>query len=128
MPDDPIGIDLARRIYDFGLTADDLGPRQYGTAALSKARRSLGLDWPDGLEPTPTELAQEPDTGDRLPKADVLVVTWTIAEMLALADVLTPGVNPRTRWYRYDRFFEDQYLPLIRNGAPSRFANRHGAY
>jgi hypothetical protein len=128
MPDDPIGIDLARRIYDFGLTADDLGPRQYGTAALSKARRSLGLDWPDGLEPTPTELAQEPDTGDRLPKADVLVVTWTIAEMLALADVLTPGVNPRTRWYRYDRFFADQYLPLIRNGAPSRFANRLGSY
>ena len=128
MPDDPIGIDLARRIYDFGLSPDDLGPRQFGTAAASKARRALGLDWPAGLEPTPTELAVEPDTGDPLPKADVLVVTWTIAEMLALADVLTPGVNPRTRWYRYDRFFEDQYVPLIRNGAPSRMAERLASY
>lgn len=128
MPDDPIGIDLARRIYDFGLSADDLGPRQFGSAAASKSRRALGLDWPAGLDPRPAELAAEPDTGDALPKADVLVVTWTIAEMLALADVLTPGVNPSTRWYRYDRFFEDQYLPLIRNGAPSRWAQRLASY
>jgi hypothetical protein len=128
MFDDPIGIDLARRVYDFGLTPDDLGPRQFGAAAASKARRPLDLEWPDGLEPIPTELDEEPDPGDRLPKADVLVVTWTIAEMLALADVLTPGVNPRTRWYRYSRLFEDQYLPLIRNGAPARLARRLGSY
>jgi Phosphorylase superfamily len=128
MADDPIGIDLARRIYDFGLTPDDLGPRQFGSAAASKARRPLGIAWPAGLDPVPTELAEEPGEGDPLPKADVLVVTWTIAEMLALADVLTPGVNPRTRWYRYDRFFEDQYLPLIRNGAPARMANRLGSH
>jgi hypothetical protein len=128
MADDPIGIDLARRIYDFGLTPDDLGPRQFGSAAASKARRPLGIAWPAGLDPVPTERAEEPGEGDPLPKADVLVVTWTIAEMLALADVLTPGVNPRTRWYRYDRFFEDQYLPLIRNGAPARMANRLGSY
>ena len=128
MFDDPIGVDLARRIYDFGLTEDDLGPRQFGSAAAAKARRPLGLDWPPGLEPKPTELDEEPDTGDRLPKSDVLVVTWTIAEMLALADVLTPGVNPRTRWYRYDRFFEDEYLPVIRNGAPARMAGRLGSY
>jgi hypothetical protein len=128
MIDDPIGVDLARRIYDFGLTEDDLGPRQYGSAAAGKTRRALDLDWPTGLEPVPYELTVEPDTGDPLPKADVLVVTWTVAEMLALADVLTPGVNPRTRWYRYDRFFEDEYLPLIRNGAPSRFSMRLGSY
>jgi nucleoside phosphorylase len=128
MPDDPIGIDLARRIYDFGLTADDLGPRQFGSTAAAKARRPLGLDWPAGLAPQPMELAEEPATSDRLPRADVLVVTWTIAEMLALADVLTPGVNPRTRWYRYDRFFEDQYLPHIRGGAPARMAERLGSY
>ena len=67
----------------------------------------------------PFELAVEPDPADPLPRADVLVVTWTAAEMLALADVLTPGVNPRTRWYRYARHFED-YLPEIRGGAPAR--------
>jgi hypothetical protein len=91
MADDPIGIDLARRIYDFGLTPDDLGPRQFGSAPASKARSPLGIAWPAGLDPVPTELAEEPGEGDPLPRADVLVVTWTIAEMLALADVLTPG-------------------------------------
>lgn len=128
MADDPIGIDLARRIYDFGLTADDLGPRQHGSAALAKQRRTLDLPWPAGLEPQPAELADEPDEHDPMPRADVIVVTWTVAEMLALADVLTPGVNPRTRWYRYKRGFEDEFLPQIRNGAPSRMAGRLASY
>ena len=91
-------------------------------------RRPLGLAWPAGLDPVPTELAVEPDDSDPLPRADALVVTWTIAEMLALADVLTPGVNPRTRWYRYKRHFDDEYVPLIRGGAPARMAGRLGSY
>ena len=57
----------------------------------------------------------------------MLVVTWTRDEMQALADVLTPGVDPSRRWYRYDRKFEE-YLPSIRNGAPARFASRLGSY
>jgi hypothetical protein len=126
MPNDPVVGDLARRVIDYGLTPDDLGPRQYGTEARSP-RRDLKLTFPASLAPTPVELDVEPATSDPLPRADVLVVTWTVAEMLALADVLTPKVNPRTRWYRYDRKFEE-YLPNIRNGAPSRMANRLGSY
>jgi hypothetical protein len=128
MADDRIGTDLARRIYDYGLTPEDLGPRLFGSAAASKQRRALDLPWPSGLAPTPGELPAEPDPGDPLPRADVLVVTWTAAEMLALADVLTPGVNPRTRWYRYSRFFEDDYLAEIRDHAPARMANRLASY
>jgi nucleoside phosphorylase len=124
---DPVGVDLARRIYDYGLTPDDFGPRLHGRAVASKARAALSLPWPDGLEPRPHELDVEPDVGDPLPRADVLVVTWTAAEMLALADTLTPGVNPRTRWYRYARDFES-YLPEIRGGAPARAARRLGSY
>ncbi|MEO6571303.1 MAG: hypothetical protein ABIO83_07110 [Ilumatobacteraceae bacterium] len=124
---DRIGVDLARRIYDFGLTADDLGPRLHGQAAGAKARAALTIDWPTGLDPRPQALAFEPDVTDPLPRADVLVITWTAAELLALADVLTPGVNPRTRWYRYARHFEE-YLPEIRGGAPARMAGRLGSY
>ena len=124
---DPVGGDLARRIYDYGLTPDDFGPRLHGQAAARQARATLDIDWPVGLAPTPTELAVEPDVGDPLPRADVLVVTWTAAEMLALADTLTPGVNPRTRWYRYARKFE-QFLPEIRAGAPARAVGRLGSY
>lgn len=126
-PRDPIGVDLARRIYDYGLTADDLGPRLHGGAVEAAPRGALFLPWPAGLEPTPEELPVEPDPGDPLPQADVLVVTWTAAELLALADVLTPGVDPRRRWYRYDRFF-DSYRPSIRRGAPALAANRLGSY
>ena len=125
--DDGVGVDLARRIYDFGLTAEDLGPRLFGHAAEAKARRALDLPWPAGLEPRPQELPVEPDPGDPMPRADILVITWTAAEMLALADVLTPGVNPRTRWYRYDRLF-DTYRPNIRKGAPAQNANRLASY
>lgn len=124
---DPVGVDLARRIYDYGLTADDFGPRLHGRAATGKARAALTIAWPSGLAPTPQELPTEPDTGDPLPRADVLVITWTAAEMLALADTLTPGVNPRTRWYRYDRHFEE-YLPQLRPGAPARGVGRLGSY
>ena len=91
-----------------------------------RGRRSTSTGRP-GWSPTPNELAVEPDVGDPLPRADVLVVTWTAAEMLALADTLTPGVNPRTRWYRYARDFE-QYLPEIRGGAPARAVGRLGSY
>ena len=107
------------RIIDFGLTADDLGPRQFGAAAARAPRRDLRLPFAAATRPKPSELADEPDPSDPLPQADVLVVTWTAAEMLALADVLTPSVNPRTKWYRYDRHFEE-YLPTIRKGAPAR--------
>lgn len=124
---DPVDIDRARRMIDYGLTADDFGPRRHGPAATTKARADLGLAWPAGLAPVPHELPVEPDVTDPLPRADVLVITWTAAEMLALADTLTPGVNPRTRWYRYARNFEG-YLPEIRRGAPSRNAGRLGSY
>ena len=120
------GDDRARRIIDFGLDPDDLGPRRHGAAA-AVARAALPLDWPPGLEPTPAPLDHEPDPSDPLPRASCLVVTWTKEELRALADVLTPGANPSTRWYRYDRDFE-RYLPSIRKGAPARFANRLGSY
>lgn len=56
----------------------------------------------------------------------MLVVTWTVAEHDALADVLTPRVG-RNSWYRYARDF-DAYLPDIRNGAPARAAGRLASY
>jgi len=116
-------IDTERRIIDFGLTAEDLGPRQpAGFAPLA----ALGLPFPAAVAPAPQPLASEPDPDDPLPRADVLVVTWTVAEVEALADVLTPGFA-RNNWYRYARDFAS-YLPKIRNGAPARAAKRLGSY
>jgi len=54
-------------------------------------------------------------------------VTWTVAELEALADVLTPGFV-RRRWYPYSRLFEERYRPQIRGGAPSLGVGRLGSY
>jgi nucleoside phosphorylase len=119
--------DLARRIIESATTPEDLGPRQFGAAAFAAPRRALGLDWPAKHVPKAVPLDHEPATSDPLPQADVLVVTWTRDEMHGLADVLTPGVDPSKRWYRYDRSFE-AYLPNIRRFAPARGARRLGSY
>jgi hypothetical protein len=118
-------IERAREIIEFGLTADDLGPRKVEVEPTELA--DLGLPWPEGLAPQPQPLEVEPDTADPLPAADVLVVTWTVAEVEALADTLTPGFS-RKNWYRYDRFFDTKYRPQIRKGAPALKVNRLGSY
>ncbi len=115
--------DPERLKIDFGLTEADLGPRQPPQPALMA---ELGLPWPPGLAPQPQPLDVEPDVSDPLPRADVLVITWTVAEVEALADVLTPGFN-RNSWYRYARDFDD-YLPQIRARAPARAAKRLASY
>jgi hypothetical protein len=56
---------------------------------------------------------------DPLPKADCLVVTWTVEEAKALADVLTPGYPSKTAWYHYAHNFTTKFVPIIRKRAPA---------
>lgn len=56
------------------------------------------IPWPQGLAPTPATTSATPT--DPLPKADVLIVTYTKAEGYALADILTPGVHSSS-WTPY---------------------------
>jgi hypothetical protein len=88
---------------------------------------SLGIPFPQGLAPTPQPIEPPPATDAPLPQADVVVVTWTVAELNALADVFTPEF-PRARWYRYNHRFENQYQPQIREGAPALKAQRLGSW
>lgn len=118
-------IELARHIIEFGKDEEDNQDRKVEAEATALA--DLGLAWPDGLAPEPFELNPEPATSDPLPEADVLVVTWTVAEVEALADTLTPGFS-RKNWYRYDRFFQEKYVSQIRKGAPALNAKRLGSY
>lgn len=134
---------LARRIIDFGLTEADLtlGARDTlasadrdallqtvpGRPRLQATQDRLAGLFPAGLRPAPALLDPAPAATDPLPQADYVVITWTVAELQALADVLTPGIS-RTRWHPYARDFTARYLPLIRPGAPARAANRLGSY
>lgn len=113
-------------MIDQGAGPADLAvnPEPTVTASLTA---DLGIPFPDGLAPDPQPISPPPSPNDPLPQADVLVVTWTVAEVNALADVLTPG-NGRNSWYRYARDFDQKYRDQIRPGAPALNANRLGSY
>jgi hypothetical protein len=127
---DPVA--MARHIIEFGATPEDFTPthelgQRSGAPDEEAARIDLGLAWPAGLAPTPTPLATPPDTSASLPRCDYLVVTWTVAEADALADVLTP-THSRQKWYLYDRKFQEKYKDKIRKGAPSQRVERLGSF
>lgn len=90
------------------------------------------LEYPGGLGPKPKPLSPKPNPESALPRANILVVTWTVAEQNAMADILTPGVS-RNGWYRYRRNFDSHFDALIRTGngvkqPPSRTVNRLGSW
>jgi nucleoside phosphorylase len=106
-------------------------------AAHTPPRANVPLAFPSGLEPTPDDTPPERGPSDPLPEADVIVITWTVDEVAALASVLTPGVSSQVpkklvrskkrHWMPYDRKFSD-YVSAIRSGAPARAAKRLASF
>jgi hypothetical protein len=101
------------------------------------------LPWPkkkngESLAPKSQRLPKTPKPSAALPKADIVVVTWTVAEGFALGDVLTPGYRdvrsknkiPKntTPWYTYRPSNFSEYKKKLRPAAPARKANRLGSY
>jgi nucleoside phosphorylase len=91
-------LDLTRHIIEF----DPRQPSHYLFSATPHSGEALDMathltpdpiPWPAGLAPTPRTMDPAPVDDNPLPAADVLVVTYTVAEGYALADVLTPGVG-----------------------------------
>ncbi len=119
LTDDPTGAELARHIIEF-----DPGSRR--VFALDATSRAVlqPIPWPKGLAPTPIAAPRGIAAEDPLPKADVLVVTWTAAEVRALADVLTPGVSS-DQWLTYRHRFDSFYRARIDKQAPALGAD-HG--
>jgi len=66
-------------------------------------------------------------TAGALPKADVLVVTWTVDEGHALSRVLTPGKDSRNDYVAYRHNFA-RISKKMRKGCPALEAGRLGAY
>lgn len=130
IPKDPTQI--ARDRIDAGRTElDDLADSGVNVDAMAPAlaglMAQLNIPFPTGLAPIPQPINPKPGPDAALPKADVLVITWTIAEQTALCDVLTPGVA-RTSWYRYSRNYVSHYDALVRDGAPSKRFKILGSY
>ena len=122
-------VDIARMVLSSGIQDFDmeLHPSLDGVPDGALGKRILGIPFPAGLEPSAQPIDPPPDPTAPLPKADVVVVTWTTDETDALADVLTPGIG-RAKWHRYAKDFETKYKPFIRPGAPALSAGRMASY
>jgi nucleoside phosphorylase len=127
--------EIARYLLSRGTraTAGDGGAR-----AAHAPPRALKkpIPFPSGLAPVPATAPPDRASSDPLPRADVVVITWTVDEVAALAGVLTPGVSPeipkskrtsKPHWVPYDHNFAD-FAPQIRGTAPAQHAKRLGSF
>ena len=84
---------LRRSIIDFDSEGTDGAEfRAVAPLAATGLSKFVDIPWPAGMAPTPGG----PPAGESLPRADVLVVTWTVDEGHALSRVLSPGFDSHT--------------------------------
>jgi len=117
--------DLQREIIDF----DSQAPEGMAFLAFTTATglsRFTDIPWPKGLAPTTGPKPAGSGKGP-LPRADVLVVTWTVDEGHALSRVLTPGKDSRNDYVSYTHHYAT-ISKRMRKGAPALIAKRLGAY
>jgi hypothetical protein len=118
-------VDFQREIIDF----DSEGPAGAAFMAFSKATglsRFTEIPWPKGLAP---KTGAKPAGGSNspLPRADVLIVTWTTDEGHALSRVLTPGKDSQNDYIPY----KHNYASIARTmskASPAVEAKRLGTY
>jgi nucleoside phosphorylase len=117
--------DFQREIIDFDSEAPE-GRELFAFSTATGLSRFTDIPWPAGLAPK-TDKTAGTGTGGRLPKGDVLVVTWTVDEGHALSRVLTPGKDSRNDWKPYTRNF-GSISKKMRPGCPALQAKRLGTY
>jgi len=117
--------DFQREIIDF----DSEAPAGLQFLAFSTATglsRYSDVPWPKGLAPK-TGAKPRGTSSSPLPRADVLVVTWTVDEGHALSRVLTPGKDSHNDYLSYTHNFA-AISKKMRRGCPAIEAKRLGAY
>jgi hypothetical protein len=121
----PSDEDFAREIIDF----DSEAPSGLAFLAFTTATglsRFTDIPWPQGLAPK-TGPAPGKKSNAPLPRADVLVVTWTVDEGHALSRVLTPGKDSHNDYLSYTHNYAT-IAKKMRKGCPATEAKRLGAY
>ena len=87
----------------------------------SKQKSLTPIPWADNNRPELKRAAV-----DVIPKADVLVITYTSAEGQALADVLTPGYESKD-WNKYTTNFSS-FESELTNRSPAKFSKDLGVW
>jgi Phosphorylase superfamily len=117
--------DFQREIIDFDSESDD-GLRFLAFSTATGLSRYTELSWPKKLAPV-TGLKLSRTSAQPLPRADVLLVTWTVDEGHALSRVLTPGKDSRNDYLSYTHNFAT-LAKKMRRACPAIEAGRLGAY
>lgn len=117
--------DFQREIIDFDSESSP-GLQFLAFTKATGLSRYKDIPWPQGLAPQ-TAATAGGIAGGPLPKADVLVVTWTVDEGHALSRVLTPGKDSRDDYLSYTHRFAE-IAKTMRPGCPALQAKRLGAY
>lgn len=117
--------DLQREIIDFDSEAP-AGKEFLAFSTSTGLSRYKDPPWPKGLAPK-SAVSPGGHAGGPLPRADVLVVTWTVDEGHALSRVLTPGKDSRNDYLSYTHNFSS-IARKMRKGCPAIEAKRLGAY
>jgi nucleoside phosphorylase len=117
--------DIQREIIDFD-SESPAGREFFAFSTATGLSRFTDIPWPEGLAPKTG--AKPPGTGrGPLPRADVLVVTWTVDEGHALSRVLTPGKDSRNDYVSYTHKFNKISSKMQKN-CPAVQAKRLGTY
>jgi len=117
--------DFQREIIDFDSEAAE-GREFLAFSTATGLSRFTDIPWPRNLAPqTSARLARKSNSA--LPRADALVVTWTVDEGHALSRVLTPGKDSHNDYLSYTHNYAT-ISKKMRNGCPAKEAKRLGAY
>jgi hypothetical protein len=117
--------DFQREIIDFD-SESTAGLQFLAFTTATGLSRYTDVPWPKRLAP---KTGPKPRRGSSsaLPRADVLLVTWTVDEGHALSRVLTPGKDSRNDYLSYTHNFA-ALSKKMRPGCPALQAKRLGAY
>ena len=116
---------LQREIIDFDSEGTE-GKEFFAFTNATGLSRFTDIPWPGRLAPKTAASAGGRSAGP-LPRADVLIVTWTVDEGHALSRVLTPGKDSRNDYFPYTHNYA-AISRKMRAGCPARLAKRLGAY
>src|SRR6478736_31355 len=123
--DSPTDDNIRREIIDFDSDAAH-GREFLAFSTATGLSRFTDIPWPSGLAPK-TSGAPKGRAGAPLPRADVLLVTWTVDEGHALSRVITPGKDSRNDYRPYTHNFAAISKKMSAR-CPARQAKRLGAF
>lgn len=121
----PSDEDLQREIIEFDSEAPH-GREFLAYTTATGLSRFTDIRWPRGLAPK-TGPAPRGRANGPLPRADVLVVTWTVDEGHATSRVLTPGKDSRNDYRPYTHNYKSISKKMV-GRAPALQAKRLGTW